>query len=386
MGSYLWYLSRYRQYSRLRWKCRSLGIGFHAPAGNWGLTYGLYFDVDNISGSGGTFDPWARAIKTVPEHHPEYVIYAWHNEQRQLEPAKIYAWTGENWKEGSLGSYRGAKQEYSAGFIKYTIPKAALGYANSFYISLFTTGGDGPAQDTVPSDPNVRFTEPKWDANYFVTLSKFAFVQANYPIEPPNLKIITPEDGSYVNTPTITIKGVTEVDAQIIVGELQIDVDESGSFQFDYSLEEGENIITIIAKDSRGIENQVDLIIYLDTEPPELILHKEYDGMVVEEAELIIAGKTSLDAQVFINGQKADLQPNGVFTLTLQLQEGENKIEIKAVDRAGNERVKTITVTYNPPKESKNLGGIMGITFGILIILGAAAYVLGIKYGYIKKM
>ncbi|SES94990.1 hypothetical protein [Anaerobranca gottschalkii] len=360
-------------------------IGFHAPAGDWGLAYGLYFDVDNVSGSGGTSDPWARAIKTVPEHHPEYVIYAWHNENRQLEPAKIYSWTGENWRERDLGSYRGAKQEYSAGFVKYTIPKAALGYANQFYISLFTTGGDGPAQDTVPSDPNVKFTEPKWDANYFVTLSKFAFVEANYPIEPPKLEILSPSDGSYVNTPTITIKGVTEIDAKIFVGELEIKVDENGKFQFDYTLDEGENIITIIAKDSRGIENQVDLLIYLDTEPPKLILNKDYDGMVVEEAELIIAGKTSLDAQVFINGEKANLQSNGVFTLTIQLEEGENVIEIKAVDRAGNERVKTITVTYNPPKAKKNTGLMTGIGLGLIFVLGALAFVFGKKYGYIGK-
>lgn len=148
-------------------------IGLDALASDWGMTYGIYLDTDQVDGSGATTDPWGRAVNAVSAHRPEYTLYVWHDGADTLGDAQLNHWNGSAWDFPTLVSLGGA-QAYSPSnnFIEYKIPKTALGNPAAIAIEAFTTGGGGHAQDTVPSDPNVAYASPDW-GGATTTLSSF---------------------------------------------------------------------------------------------------------------------------------------------------------------------------------------------------------------------
>ena len=151
-----------------------LYIGFDATASTWGMTYGIYLDTDLVDGSGAAADPWGRAVNAVPAHLPEHTLYVWHTDADTLENAQFNHWDGTGWSYLSLVDQGGA-QGYGPDndWIEYAVPKALLGNPSQVALELFTTGGSGHAQDTVPSDPNVAYTAPDWSGDT-TTLSSFA--------------------------------------------------------------------------------------------------------------------------------------------------------------------------------------------------------------------
>jgi glycosidase len=157
-------------------------VGFDATASNWGMTYGIYLDTDQVDGSGASSDPWGRAVNAVSAHLPEHTLYVYHDgDTDTLQEAQLNHWNGSGWSYDSLSSQGGA-QGYGPAedWVEYRVPKAALGDPASIALELFTTGGDGHAQDSVPSDPNVAYSDPDWGSDV-TTLSAFAL----YPPPPP---------------------------------------------------------------------------------------------------------------------------------------------------------------------------------------------------------
>ncbi|MBE9506780.1 MAG: hypothetical protein IMY86_01915, partial [Chloroflexi bacterium] len=148
-------------------------IGFDTTASTWGMAYGIYLDTDQVNGSGATSDPWGRAVTAVSAHLPEHTLYVWHYDDG-LENVQLNHWDGSGWSYNSLIS-QGGEQGYGPAddWIEYRVPKAALGNPTSIALEVFTTGGDGHAQDSVPSDPNVAYSDPDWGTDV-TTLSAFA--------------------------------------------------------------------------------------------------------------------------------------------------------------------------------------------------------------------
>ncbi|UCC62529.1 MAG: alpha-amylase [Anaerolineae bacterium] len=149
-------------------------IGFDATASNWGMAYGIYIDSDQVDGSGALSDPWGRAVNATSAHWPEHMLYVWHEDGDALQDVQLNHWDGAGWSYDSLIS-QGGEQGYGPAddWIEYRVPKAALGIPASIALELFTTGGGGHAQDSVPSDPNVAYGEPDWGPDV-TTLSAFA--------------------------------------------------------------------------------------------------------------------------------------------------------------------------------------------------------------------
>jgi glycosidase len=148
-------------------------IGFDATASNWGMTYGIYIDSDQVDGSGATSDPWGRAVSAVSAHLPEHTLYVWHEDWDALQDVQLNQWDGSGWSYDSLIS-QGGEQGYGPGddWIEYRVPKLALGSPSCIALEVFTTGGSGHAQDSVPGDPNVAYPDPDWGGDV-TTLSAF---------------------------------------------------------------------------------------------------------------------------------------------------------------------------------------------------------------------
>jgi hypothetical protein len=77
------------------------------------------------------------------------------------------------------------------------------------------------------------------------------------------LQVLEPADESEVTTPTVTVRGVTSPGAVVSVGDDLADVDAGGAFSATVTLEEGPNVIEVVASDEDGnVLFQEILIIY----------------------------------------------------------------------------------------------------------------------------
>lgn len=129
-------------------------------------------------------------------------------------------------------------------------------------------------------------------------------------------------------------------------------VGKDGQFAFtNISLDTGTNDIYAIAKlnDKESLPSQKLKVSY-QNEPPKLEVESPKDGEVFkrENKEILIKGKTDEEAIVSVNDRLIIVDPNGNFSTTLRLNDGENKLEIKAADNAGNSQKVDLKVIYEP--------------------------------------
>ena len=155
------------------------------------------------------------------------------------------------------------------------------------------------------------------------------------------------------NQDKITISGSTTADMSvtIFVNGTQVSktvTDASGNFSFvDVSLKEGTNIIKVVASDKAGGTEEQRAVITLDKQPPNLQISSPLDGQIFpkDTKTITIKGTTEPDSPVFINSIQAILDRDGNFSYNLDVQAGENKIEVKATDKAGNAKAINLTVS-----------------------------------------
>ncbi len=131
----------------------------------------------------------------------------------------------------------------------------------------------------------------------------------------------------------------------------EITLPEGGQFTQEIALTEGDNQVSAYATDEAGNESaeSTRYNIVLDTEAPSLEIAEPQDGQQIElrkNQNLTIKGTTEPRARLYINGRLALANDEGAFSSTYLLSEGENKLEFKAQDQAGNVTEKTITVQF----------------------------------------
>lgn len=227
-------------------------LGLDAFASTWGMTYGIYLDTDQVSGSGGTSDPWGRAVTAVNAHLPEYALYVWHDGSDVLQDAQLTSWNGSSWDYPTLISL-GGEQGYGPAndWVEYRIPKSALGSPSTLAMEAFTTGSGGHAQDSVPSDPGVAYSAPDWGSGV-TTLSAFA----EYPPVSLTLNVSAPVDGAKFSVADIDVIGsVSPASGVTVTVDLNSTdlytptITSSGAFTQPLMLVVGSNTITVTATD-----------------------------------------------------------------------------------------------------------------------------------------
>lgn len=80
-----------------------------------------------------------------------------------------------------------------------------------------------------------------------------------------------------------------------------------------------------------------------------LSLSNPVDKTTVKVPSVTVQGKTAPNADVSINGVSTKANALGVFSLPVQLDEGDNVIDVAANDENGNAAEQEITVTYANP-------------------------------------
>ena len=89
----------------------------------------------------------------------------------------------------------------------------------------------------------------------------FVLRSITFRVEPLSLTISEPADQSVVDVDTVTIRGRTLADAVVSVNGGPVIVDSNGDFLLPVTLEEGPNILDVIATDETGHEETIQLVV-----------------------------------------------------------------------------------------------------------------------------
>ncbi|MFH0979865.1 MAG: hypothetical protein V1803_02900 [Candidatus Roizmanbacteria bacterium] len=79
---------------------------------------------------------------------------------------------------------------------------------------------------------------------------------------------------------------------------------------------------------------------------PKLEISQPQDKDKVSQSEILLKGMTDKEVFVRVNDLPVVVDVNGNFQTTIRLKEGDNTINIVALDIAGNSEIKTLTVIY----------------------------------------
>lgn len=130
---------------------------------------------------------------------------------------------------------------------------------------------------------------------------------------------------------------------------------ESGTFAFqNIPITTGDNTVYAYTSTTRGLmsEKSREYIIVLDDQKPTVTIDSPKDGEVFRGTTARIVtftgGVNEEGSKVYIGERMAILTTEGKFNLPYQLVEGDQEIQIKAVDKAGNETINTLKLRWEP--------------------------------------
>lgn len=157
----------------------------------------------------------------------------------------------------------------------------------------------------------------------------------------------------------VTLRGTAKPDAVIVLFDKDkksagiTSTDADGNFVFEnIVLVSGENKFTARALNAvrKSSCHSKEIVIKFDAAVP--ALEVQSTGMVVNEQNYIVTGKTEPGTVVTVNGITAAVGEDGIWSANIQLTPGENNLEIVATDFAGNQATTTENVIYTPPIET----------------------------------
>lgn len=172
---------------------------------------------------------------------------------------------------------------------------------------------------------------------------------------PPQIPILNaPVEATHSGS--INLSGFGEAKSEVILvlnGE-EVEkktISDEGEFSFDVTLTEGENTITTYAIDEAQNESFTSrkYNIILDTQSPTIEIETpENDSRITLRKNQITAvkGTTEPNAKVYIGGRLSFANSEGNFAGTYSLTEGDNKILIRSVDKAGNQSELELTINF----------------------------------------
>jgi bacillopeptidase F len=114
------------------------------------------------------------------------------------------------------------------------------------------------------------------------------------------------------------------------------------------SLKPGVNTVQVIAtatKQKQTKESEVFNVKYINTKP-KIAISEPADGTEITKDEIVIKGSTDKNNSVEVNGAPVVVSATGAFEEEVRLKEGENSIEVLAIDEAGNEEKIELKINY----------------------------------------
>jgi uncharacterized protein YfaP (DUF2135 family) len=151
-----------------------------------------------------------------------------------------------------------------------------------------------------------------------------------------------PADGLLTREGSVTVKGIVEVGATLLVDGAAVVPDTDGSFSKLVSLDEGSNTIEVKATDAAGNMRSVTKTVLRDSEAPAVSIVEPEDGIRTDRNQILVRIQADADAVLYLNGRM--LATKGQVDRNLLLVEGTNTVTVRAVDMAGNAATDTVTI------------------------------------------
>jgi len=161
---------------------------------------------------------------------------------------------------------------------------------------------------------------------------------------------------SATNSATLAVSGFASDGnkVEIFLGSSKVGESDVSAGKFNYqsvNLVSGQNEISAKSLSSSGKESESSVVskVTLDTIAPKLTVDNPSEGQSFSGvSKIVVEGTSDLDAEVLANGFLAKVGSDGKYEVTIALLEGENSIEVKAIDNAGNTTVVKVKVTFHP--------------------------------------
>ncbi|MEP7013181.1 MAG: DNRLRE domain-containing protein [Acidobacteriota bacterium] len=169
-------------------------------------------------------------------------------------------------------------------------------------------------------------------------------------LTPPTIAIDVPADGAIGNGAAVLVSGTVADDSG---AEIAVSVNgqpapvAGGRFAVFVPLAEGDNELVAIATDVAGRQASATISAVLDTVAPTLAVDSPQSGATTNAAVARVsgtAGDTQALERVTVAGAVVAVS-GGRFAADVPLAEGSNSIEVRAVDRAGNDRRLDVAVS-----------------------------------------
>ncbi|MBN1587716.1 MAG: tetratricopeptide repeat protein [Candidatus Omnitrophica bacterium] len=142
------------------------------------------------------------------------------------------------------------------------------------------------------------------------------------------------------NLNVLTLTGVAAAGAQLWVNDKESVIDDTGRFNVQVMMEEGENILALKAVGSDGAPEEAFYRVLLDTVPPRF---ENVDVQIDRRGALTASGKIDVGSSVLVNGKRLKVDEKGFFQGVVDRiprQSGGSRtvlLEFVAQDLAGNE-------------------------------------------------
>jgi len=172
---------------------------------------------------------------------------------------------------------------------------------------------------------------------------------------PPQVPILAaPVAATYSAQLKLTGYGEASSELVILLNAAELTrqkIADDGSFEVELTVPDGDNTLAAYAIDAAGNQSATsrEYAVKIDQEKPTIEVSEPQNGVQIESRKnqlLTIKGTTEKKAKVYINGRITYADAEGLFHTTYQLSEGENKLEIRAEDEAGNQTQTELIVTF----------------------------------------
>ena len=162
----------------------------------------------------------------------------------------------------------------------------------------------------------------------------------------PALTVVSPRDGCFTRDSNVTVNGTTEQNATVTINGLAVPLgNATGAFSLVVDLVEGDNYITVVARDRAGNAAQKVVRTRLDTMVAPFELNPA-NGSWTNQSRIDIWGRVEENSSLLIRSvdpytnftinETRQNVTTGNFTLSVPLVNGTNLFRVEVADRYGN--------------------------------------------------
>lgn len=172
----------------------------------------------------------------------------------------------------------------------------------------------------------------------------------------PSILIQSPTPNFVTSQREVEVRGLVETTISTVYIDGAPIATDKGAFSRVVRLDEGANTIHVQAWDAAGNQGSTNVVVTVDSDPPELSVTAPAYGAIVTTTTVTVRGGWTGDAEVTVDGVPV-LSSDGLIDERVSLLEGQNIISVVAVDPAGNSQEVQILVFRDtvPPTLSVNL-------------------------------